>query len=174
WPLGLEVAGGQNYSQYSWHGARFETIRPGCYDPRARLLDMDLDGIDAAVVFPSVGMKIRSPNAVKDPEFGLAVVQAYNDGILEWCLEGDPDRLIPLPIIPGFGLDYAVAELERVLQKGAKAVYITTQPNGSDEPAPEDDRFWARCAEAGVPVNIHVSLARGDVPVVGAPRAEAW
>ena len=32
---------------------RFEEGRPGGYEPKARLLDQDLDGVDAEVLFPT-------------------------------------------------------------------------------------------------------------------------
>ena len=38
--------------------------RPGGFDPHARIPDMDLDGIDAAFLYPSVGL---FAGAVKDP-----------------------------------------------------------------------------------------------------------
>lgn len=160
--------------EYSWNGYTFESMRPGCYDPKERLADMAIDGIDAAALFPSVGMRMRSPKALKNRDFGLALVRTYNEGIWEWCQEGDPTRLIPLAVIPGFGVDTAVAELEYALGIGFKAVFLTTLPNGTGQPSAEDDAFWARCEEAEVVVNIHQGLVQGEELAHMASRAESW
>ncbi len=46
-----------------------------------------------------------------------------------------------------------------------------TFPNGSIDPRPEDDRFWARCEEAELPVAVHIgSFVRGGL----ATRRESW
>ena len=173
WPLGLEVAAGKNYAEYKWHGSRFEEIRPGFYDPKERLVDMAIDGIDAAALFPSTGMRMRSPRALQDHDFGLALVRAYNHGMWEFCSE-DFNRLIPLAVIPGFGVESAIAELEFALNQGFRSIFLSALPNGGDQPEPEDDAFWARCEEAGVIVNIHQALAHGNEVGGMASAAEFW
>ncbi|HEV2368551.1 MAG TPA: hypothetical protein VGR90_01670, partial [Acidimicrobiales bacterium] len=57
---------------------RFEEMRTGGYDPAARLEEMDRDGVDAEVLYPTP----RLSNAIvanRDPEYHLAMVRAYND-----------------------------------------------------------------------------------------------
>ena len=174
WPLGLEVASGRNYAEYSWNGYTFESMRPGCYNPKERLADMAIDGIDAAALFPSVGMRMRSPKALKNRDFGLALVRTYNEGIWEWCQEGDPTRLIPLAVIPGFGVDTAVAELEYALGVGFKAVFLTTLPNGTGQPEPRTTHFGLVAKRLSVVVNIHQGLVQGDEVGIWRRRAESW
>src|SRR5262245_20807204 len=49
--------------------------RPGGFDPHERMKDMDLDGIDAAFLYPSIGL---FSGAVKDPGLAAAMCRAYN------------------------------------------------------------------------------------------------
>ncbi len=74
---------------------------PGCYDPKARVADMDIDGVQAALCFPSFP---RFAGTVflegKDKELALLCVQAWNDFQLdEWCAAA-PDRFIPMIMLP--------------------------------------------------------------------------
>jgi hypothetical protein len=79
----------------------YDEMRPGCYDPKARLDDMDVGWVEASMCFPTLprfcGQTFLEGH---DKELGLACVQAYNDWMVdEWC--GDSGgRLIPLAIIP--------------------------------------------------------------------------
>jgi hypothetical protein len=60
----------------SWK--RFEDIRPGGYDPLARATEMDQDGVDAEVLYPTPRLG-QAVAATTDPELHLALVRAYNE-----------------------------------------------------------------------------------------------
>lgn len=109
---------------------RIDQIRPGCYDARARVADMDMDGIQAALCFPSFP---RLPGTVfiqaRGKEVALLCIQAWNDFILdEWCAAA-PDRLIPLVMLPLWDVRLSVAELERTVALGAKAITFPETPS---------------------------------------------
>ena len=56
--------------------------RPGGHEPAARLADMDADGIDAVVLYPSFAMFFGPCDeiaALHDAEFVAACQRAYND-----------------------------------------------------------------------------------------------
>ncbi len=82
----------------------YDDMRPGCYDPKARLDDMDVGWVEASMCFPTLprfcGQTFLEGH---DKELGLACVQAYNDWMVEeWC--GDSGgRLIPLGDHPAVG-----------------------------------------------------------------------
>ena len=63
--------------------------RKGGFDPHARIPDMDLDGIDAAFLYPSLGL---FAGAVSDPAFAAAMCRAYNRWLADYC-KPYPDRL---------------------------------------------------------------------------------
>ena len=68
--------------------ARFDEIRPGCYDPDERIEDMDVDGVWGQLCFPNFARFAghRFYLGVADTELGLACLQTYNDFLLdEWC-----------------------------------------------------------------------------------------
>ena len=102
--------------------ARFDRMRPGCYDPKARLADMDLDGVWAQVGFPDFCRFAGHRFLVgDDKELALLCVQAYNDFIIdEWCAV-DRDRLVPLAIVPLWDVELAAKEVERAASKGARS-----------------------------------------------------
>jgi predicted TIM-barrel fold metal-dependent hydrolase len=66
-----------------------------------------------------------------------------------------------MAMLPNRGAEGALAELERVIDRpGVRGVVIGCWPNGTLELRPEDDKVFARLAERGVPLGIHVSLAQ--------------
>jgi uncharacterized protein len=136
---------------------RWEDIRPGGYDPKARLLEMDVDLVDAAVLYPTPRIShlmIANP----DPDFHLAMVRAYNDWLSEYA-EHDPSRLGGIMLIPNRGVDAAVAEIERVIDRpGMVGCLLGCYPHGDLDLSIEDDPVWRAVAERDVPLHIHVAL----------------
>ena len=141
--------------------ARFDEIRPGCYDPVARLEDMDIDGVWGQLCFPNYARFAghRFFLNVKDLELGLACLRTYNDYLLdEWCAT-DPARLFGAVILPLHDLDLAIAELERVLAKGARALAFSENPTVLGLPSVHTDhwdRLWSVVDEAAIPVCMHI------------------
>jgi predicted TIM-barrel fold metal-dependent hydrolase len=141
--------------------ARFDEIRPGCYDPVERIKDMDLDGVWGQLCFPNYARFAghRFFLNVKDRDAGLACVRTYNDFLLEeWCAT-DPDRLYGAVILPLHDIDLAVAELQRVLAKGAKALAFSENPTVLGLPSVHTDHWdplWSVVNEAGIPVCMHI------------------
>ena len=139
--------------------ARFEDLRAGGYDPAARLVEMDTDGVDAEVLYPTPRL---SQGIVANPDADLhrACVAAYNDWLSDSVAEA-PERFGGIALLPNVGVEHAVAEIDRVISRpGIRGVLLGCYPNGTLEPTPDDDKVWARVVEAGVPVSIHVSLGK--------------
>lgn len=154
WPVGLTTVAGLSYFDYKPFGFTYDGIRPGSFDPKARLADMDADGIHAALLYPSVtlkGAKIYS----QERDLQVACVRAYNEWLLEFCA-GGRGRLFGNAIIPTTGLDDAIAELEWAMDRGHKGAVISAFPSGSLEVKPEDDRFFGLAEEAGFPIAVHI------------------
>ena len=70
-------------------GMDYEDGRKGGFDPHARIPDMDLDGIDAAFLYPSLGLFIGS---ITDPKFAGAMCRAYNRWLADYC-KPYPDQI---------------------------------------------------------------------------------
>ena len=170
WPVGLTAVAGLSFFDYAPMGLTYDTMRPGSFDTKARLSDMDADGIHAQVLYPSVtlkGAKVYS----KDRDLQVACVRAYNEWLLEFSKESH-GRLIPLAIVPTSGLDDAIAEVEWAMKNGHRGIVISSFPNGTVDPEPGDDRFWELCEREKIPISIHIgSFLRGNI---GSARASGW
>ena len=70
--------------------------RKGGFDPHARIPDLDLDGIDAVFLYPSVGL---FAGAIQDPQLAAAASRAYNRWLADYC-KPYPDRLFGVAMLP--------------------------------------------------------------------------
>lgn len=128
---------------------------PAFMERDARLAFMDEQGIAASLVFPSVGVTVEH-EMHHDPPAAMANFVAFNKWLEEdWGLDG---RIIGVPLLSLLDVDLAVAEVDRVLARGARAVYLRPSPVYGRSPLdPVFDPFWARIDEARVPLVMHNS-----------------
>jgi uncharacterized protein len=142
---------------------RWRDVPNMVYDPRERLKTMDRDGIDYAVLYPTVaGSGGQTFGRLDDPELELACVQAYNDWLLEeWASVSE--RFIPQCIVPIFPVTAAVAEIRRAVANGHKGVVYPAVPMElQDVPHINDstyDPLWATCQELAVPICFHAGAS---------------
>ncbi|MFP8873502.1 MAG: amidohydrolase family protein, partial [Myxococcota bacterium] len=170
--IGLVATPGMRYEDIRWKGYTYDMVRKGCWDGKARLEDMDFDGVDAEFIFPSQ-RTMHHFMGQEDRDFHRAGVQAYNDYMhLEFCA-ADPDRLFSLAQMPNLGVDEMIAEAQRCKEMGARGVIITTWPSGGDDLVPADDQFFEAVSEMKMPVSIHISIRRKRSPrgVIEGPAA---
>jgi predicted TIM-barrel fold metal-dependent hydrolase len=156
----------------------YDEMRPGCYDPKARVDDMELNWVEASLSFPSFPRFCgQTFLEAKDRELAEACVYAYNDWMAEeWC--GDSaGRLIPLPIIPLWDAELAAAEVRRNASRGARAVCFSEIPAVLGLPSIHTgdwDPFFAACAETGTVVCMHIgSSSKMPATSADAPVAVA-
>src|SRR2546422_1007089 len=81
--------------------------RRGGFDPHARIADMDLDGIDAAFLYPSIGL---FAGAIKDPGLAAAACRAYNRWLADYY-RPYPDRPFGAAMLPMHSIDFAIDEM---------------------------------------------------------------
>jgi predicted TIM-barrel fold metal-dependent hydrolase len=142
---------------HAW--SRFEDMRAGGYDPAARIAEMDTDGVDAEVLYPTPRLA-QGIAANRDVDLHLACVRAYNDWLSEYVAHA-PDRFGGLLLVPNRGVDAAVAEFDRVWGRpGIRGALLSAYPNGTLDVTAADDALWARLVETGAPANVHVSLTQ--------------
>ncbi len=138
----------------------YDDMRPGCYDPKARLEDMDISHVEASMCFPTFprfcGQTFYEGT---DKELGMACVQAYNNWMVEeWCADSG-GRLIPLGIIPLWDLEASVAEVHRNAERGVRAVCFSELPYHLGLPTIHSghwDPFFEACAETGTVIAMHI------------------
>ena len=49
--IGLDASAGRKPEEFKAYGLTYKEMRPGSYDPDARLADMSIDGVDAEVLY---------------------------------------------------------------------------------------------------------------------------
>ncbi|GIW41975.1 MAG: amidohydrolase [Candidatus Binatia bacterium] len=157
-PLGLvTVTAGRSRDQLKWTGARYDTINQGCFEATARVQEMDIDGVDAEVIYPPQ-RTMRHFMQDEDAEFHLAGIQAYNNWLAKDFVAKAPDRLVGQAQIPNLGVEAAIAEMRRARELGLRGVVISSWPSGKPFLDDDCDPFWAEAEKLGVPVSVHISL----------------
>ena len=61
------------------------------YDPVAQVMGMEMEGVDIAVLFPTMGLGLIARDGM-DPLLSDALCRAYNNWIYDFC-QHSPDRL---------------------------------------------------------------------------------
>jgi predicted TIM-barrel fold metal-dependent hydrolase len=158
--IGLNAVVGRPKPEWTMEPARFDEMRPGCWDIEARIRDMDLDGVQASVCFPSLiaGFAGARFSEVSDPELGLACVKAWNDWHIEEWAGPHPDRIIPLQIPWLQDPELAAAEVRRNAARGFKAVSFPENPVDLGFPSVHTaywDPFLRACEETQTVVCLH-------------------
>lgn len=150
--FGIEATAGQAVGNLKISGLRFDEIMPGNYDGAAHVADMDLDGVDVSIVYPSSAIFVYVED---DRALALACMRSYNDWMLEEFAGAAPARIVGLPMLPvDDGMDATLAEFDRCLAKGAKGMFLpgfAAQPYNS----PYYDPLYARASETGIPLTFH-------------------
>ncbi len=124
----------------------------GSMDPNERLELLDAEGLDAVILYTTVGLLWEAE--LKDPELSQAYTTAYNRWICEFC-SGSP-RLVPTAHLSLSDPAAAARELERAVADGAKGCYVApftqdAKPLGH----PDHDPVFAAAQDLGVPFAIH-------------------
>jgi predicted TIM-barrel fold metal-dependent hydrolase len=138
----------------------YDEMRDGCYDPKARLLDMDIDHVEKSLCFPTFPRFCgQTFTEAKDREVGLECVYAYNNWMVEeWC-GGSDGRLIPLCLIPLWDAELAAAEVRRNAARGVHAVAFSEIPTHLGLPSIHSgfwDPFFQACSDTHTTINMHI------------------
>jgi len=156
----------------------YDEMRPGCYEPRARIHDMEMNHVEASLSFPTFPRFCgQTFLEAKDRELAAACVTAYNDWMVEeWC--GDSGgRLVPLVIVPLWDATLAAAEVRRNAARGVHAVCFSEIPPHLGLPSIHSgawDPFFAACQETRTVVCMHIgSSSKMPATSADAPVAVA-
>ena len=172
-PIGLTATPGMPFDKFRWFGVTYEEARKGCYNGEARLADMDIDGVDAEILFPpqrTIGHFLGDD----DDAFVLAGIDAYNDFLWEQFSAPNRDRLIGMAQMPSVGIDVSVDYLRKTKARGFKGVVISNWPSGAEAISEADDPFWAAAQDEGMVVCNHINMfSRKQRQAVRAAQAKA-
>lgn len=130
----------------------YAAMRPGLVDGARRGEDQDIDGLAVEILYPGYFAMFNNRNT----DLLIALQKNYNDWLHDHC-EASNGRLYGLAALPVQDPKAAVEELDRVIAKGYKGVIIPSNaPKGTRYCDEVYDPIWARAAEAGIPVSVHV------------------
>lgn len=143
--------------------------RAGGFDPRERIKDLDLDGIDAVFLYPTVGLFAMG---LADPQLAGAICRAYNRWLADYC-SASPDRLHGVAMLPMQSVELAIEEMTFARKElGMKAGFVRPNPyHGKMIGDPFYDRFWAAAQDLDLAIGFHEGgIGQGGIPVVGIDR----
>jgi len=133
-----------------------EGCPPGSYDPRARIKVLDEEGIDLALLYPTIG--IFWEGWVQDPKLATAYCRAYNRWLVDFC-SYDKKRLFPVAHISLIDPEGAVEETIRAKKDGCVGVYLSPDMVARGWKHFDDPsfvRFWNTVQDLDMPVGFHV------------------
>ncbi len=148
-------------------GAQVTDERYGSNKIDLRIIDMDRDGIDAELIFPSMGLVNY---LIEDAEAELISAQAYNNWLIKH-FEGHLDRFVPAAIIPVRSMDNALAEFKRCAALGYTAVMLPVVPCDGLPRYNEAvwDPIFAFAAETEIPLVMHTGTGKVNIRAARGP-----
>jgi predicted TIM-barrel fold metal-dependent hydrolase len=156
----------------------------GAYDPHARLVEMDLMGIDQVMIIPT--MLVANFPFIDSSEGAYALARAYNNWVRDYCAAA-PERLFPAGWLPLQSIQYTLEELDRIATLGFRVALIRPidahgrYPNyifpsfTGGAPTNTMDRVFRKFEETGIVLGMHTfpsfnpelgALGRLPVPTV--------
>jgi predicted TIM-barrel fold metal-dependent hydrolase len=148
-----EYRGGRTLSLEDWD---MEAMRdPGYRDPVARLAAMDRDGVDAEVLYSEVSA-FRAYGLVKGD--WRPISRAFTDHLSDFAAT-DPKRLVVSYQVPIIDIAYAVGEVHRLADLGARSVHLPNFPSEFGLPDYHDecyDPLWGALQDTGISISHHL------------------
>lgn len=158
-PVALGFAAGRSGEELKQHAAKgYEAARPSGWDPIERIKDQEIDGVEAEVLYTTLGMPLFG---LVDGGLQRACFSVYNDWVSEFCSH-NPTRLYGIGLVSLEDIDAGVKELERIHRKGLRGAMIWGSPP-SDKPYSSRvyDPFWQAASELQMPLSLHVITGKG-------------
>jgi predicted TIM-barrel fold metal-dependent hydrolase len=136
--------------------------REGQHDPKARLEDMNEEGIDVAYLFGSyIGQTAMA--GIQNPALAAALAREYNDWLHDEFCVYDRARLRAVGVLPMQDPSAAVAEIERCKAKGIGAVHTFPHIQRTPLHDPSFDIVWAAAQAVDMPVAVHIVNSYGSM-----------
>ena len=154
--LGLVAAAGKPAEELRISGVRFEQLHRGGWDPDARMEDQRRDGVDAEIIYPTVGMVLCNH---PDMDYKKACFDAYNRWIAEYCGK-HPRRLLGCGQTAMRSPEEGIEDLKSIQSLGLRGVMMPGNPALEDYDSPRYDRFWEAAIELGLPLSFHILTDR--------------
>jgi uncharacterized protein len=146
--------------------------REGMKDPKARLSDMDSEGIEVAVLFGG-GLGGTIP-ALEDSGLAIELARARNTWVAEYCSE-NRERLKGTAVLPQQDTSAAVAELRRtVTELGFVGVSLLPNLRGRHMGDPYFFPLYEEAERLNIPICVHMFLGRYGSEATGTMRVDKF
>jgi predicted TIM-barrel fold metal-dependent hydrolase len=159
-PIGIGLGAGKSPEELKEFltKATYADARPGGWDPAERLKDNEADGVEADVLYTTLGFRIFW---LRDAGLQRDCFRAYNDWLAEYCGYA-PKRMAGLALISLYEPEQGVRELERCAKLGLKGAMIWCSPP-TEQPYSSEayDPFWAAAQEMKMPISLHAITGMG-------------
>lgn len=133
---------------------------PGGRDPKARIADLDQEGIWGEVVYSSIGLWAT---LIEDRDLIREATKAENEWLATEVQGVAPDRLVVTANLPLLDVEDCIAEMHHAVDLGLKVMSMPTgAPPGREWNRPEWEPLWAAAEEAGVVLGFHIGTDGGD------------
>jgi len=143
---------------------RFKGSFESGFDAPTRLRDMDEQGVDAQILYPTFGGHLVG-RQFRDLELLAACCRAYNDWSADYC-SAAPERLRWAAMLPLQAPDLAIEEARRGHERGCVSYYLRPGPVAGRNLYHEDyEPVWDEIERLGLPVCLHDS---------GSPRIPSY
>jgi predicted TIM-barrel fold metal-dependent hydrolase len=134
----------------------YDEVRLGGYIPEEHIKDMDIDGIDMSIVYPSIGLSLYG---IPDSDLVTSIFRTYNDWVSEFC-KTFPKRHAAIAMINIDDVSVGVKELERCAKMGFAGAMITVEPQEMTYDNPEYNPLWAAAQDNKMPLSLHLVTSR--------------
>ena len=157
----LIAAAGYPADEIGFDGITFDEMRPGCWQPKARLADMTMNHVEASLCLPELPAVLRPdlPERRRTRSSPACASRPTTTGWSRSGAAGSDGRLIPLCLVPLWDVELAAAEVRRNAARGVRAVAFSELPPWLGLPSIHSgywDPFFAACAETGTVVAMHI------------------
>jgi len=144
---------------------RFDTAKREGFSAQSRLRDMDEQGVDVQIMYPTVAGQMLG-REFRDVKLLAACTRAYNDWACDYA-SADPARLKWAAGLPMQSVEEAMKEARRTADKGCVSYYMRPNPVGGQN-LWDDERLplWDEIEQIGKPISTHES-ASSAVPGFG-------
>ena len=151
------IDGGQEIWQCLEPTSDFDHARNQDFSPDSQLADMDQEGIDVGLLFPTAGLYVIWHDDL-DPALSGAICAAYNDWLAEFCAV-DSNRLRGIAMLPLQDVNLAVEEIERInSEHNFSGVFIRPNPLKKRQLYDADYApVWDKLSACQLPVCVHSS-----------------
>lgn len=159
-PIGIGLAAGKSPEELAKFlpTASYADARAGGWDPAERLKDNELDGVEADVLYTTLGFRIFW---LKDEGLQADCFRVYNDWLAQYCSYA-PKRMTGLALISLYDPKAGARELERCKKMGLKGAMIWCSPPPEQPYSSEVyDPFWAAAQEMQMPISLHAITGMG-------------